>query len=264
MSLHFYFCFSQYNEAEYEKADKINCRIKFNCSAQDYHQSILLFTKALSLDPSNPIFWTNRAMAKMKLEEFGGAASDASHAIDIDHACVKAYYRRALSRLAILKPTQAVPDFRMVLKLDPTNAIARKQLEETLKLIRRIEFEKAISVGEQEKISKKIIDMIKTDAVPMDKGYEGPMPNYNEVDGRYEPTKDFVEGLIEMFKDGGKLPRRLCWEIILGCKNAVEAELSMVETTIEKGVVCDVVGDTHGVSLAIRKIIRRFNSWTTG
>lgn len=185
----------------------------------------------------------------MKLEEFGGAASDTTHAIDLDPSCVKAYYRRALSRLAILKPTQAVPDFRMVLKLDPANAIAKKQLDETLKLIRRIEFEKAISVGEQEKISKKIIDMIKTDAAPMDKSYEGPLPEFNQVDGRYEPTKEFVESLIKYFKDGGKLPRRLCWEIILGCKDAVEAELSLVETTIEKGVTCDVVGDTHGVSV---------------
>jgi hypothetical protein len=127
--------------------------------------------------------------------------------------------------------------------------VARKQLDETLKLIRRIEFEKAISVGEQEKISKKIIELIKTDSVPMDADYAGPTPSYDEPSGRYRPTKEFVEGMIQLFKDGGKLPKRLCWEVVLGCKDAVESELSLVETVVEKGVVCDVVGDTHGVSV---------------
>jgi tetratricopeptide (TPR) repeat protein len=58
-------------------------------AAQDYHHSIELFTKALSLDPSNPVFWTNRAMAKMKLEEYGGAALDATRAIELDKNNVK-------------------------------------------------------------------------------------------------------------------------------------------------------------------------------
>lgn len=54
--------------------------------------------------------------------------------------------------------------------------------------------------------------------------------------------------MIESFKTGGKLPKRVVWEIILGVKDAVDKERSMVERTVEEGVVCDVVGDTHGVS----------------
>jgi serine/threonine-protein phosphatase 5 len=83
----------------------------------------------------------------------------------------------------------------------------------------------------------------------MDADYAGPTPSFDEPSGRYRPTKEFVEGVIQLFKDGGKLPKRLCWEIVLGCKDAVESELSLVETVVEKGVVCDVVGDTHGVSV---------------
>lgn len=55
--------------------------------------------------------------------------------------------------------------------------------------------------------------------------------------------------MIESFKTGGKLPKRVVWEIILGAKSVVDTERSMVERTVDEGVVCDVVGDTHGVSI---------------
>jgi hypothetical protein len=54
--------------------------------------------------------------------------------------------------------------------------------------------------------------------------------------------------MIEAFKTGGKLPKRVVWEIILGVKAIVDKERSMVSRTVEEGVVCDVIGDTHGVS----------------
>lgn len=162
---------------------------------------------------------------------------------------MQAFYRRAISQLAILRPTLAVTDFKHVLKLDPKNSLARTQLETTLKLIRRIEFEKAISVGDQETASSQIARLIKDGAVPFEKGnWNGPVPEYDEKEGRYKVSREFVEGMIEEFKKGGKLPKRLVYEIVLGCKEALVKEKSLVDIKIEKGVHCDVVGDTHGVS----------------
>jgi len=54
--------------------------------------------------------------------------------------------------------------------------------------------------------------------------------------------------MIEAFKTGGKLPKRVVWEIILGVKGVVDTERSMVSRTVDEGVVCDIIGDTHGVS----------------
>ena len=90
--------------------------------------------------------------------------------------------------------------------------------------------------------------MLSQDSVPMDTSYTGPTPEYDSTTKRYKPTKEFVEGMIQMFKDGGKLPKRLCFEIVLGCKEALDKENSLVEVEIGKGVKCDIVGDTHGVS----------------
>ncbi len=58
-------------------------------TAQYYSRGIELFTCALALDPKNPVFWVNRAAAKMKLEEYGGAATDATQAIGLDAGNVK-------------------------------------------------------------------------------------------------------------------------------------------------------------------------------
>lgn len=54
--------------------------------------------------------------------------------------------------------------------------------------------------------------------------------------------------MIEAFKTGGKLPKRVVWEIILGVKGIVDKERSMVSRVVDEGVVCDIIGDTHGVS----------------
>lgn len=90
--------------------------------------------------------------------------------------------------------------------------------------------------------------MLSQDSVPMDPSYTGPTPTYDPSTKRYKPTKEFVEGMIQMFKDGGKLPKRLCFEVVLGCKEALDREESLVEVEVGKGVKCDIVGDTHGVS----------------
>lgn len=81
-------------------------------------------------------------MAKAKMEEHGGAIADASKALQLNPAYSKAYYRRGLSYLSILRPTDAVPDFKKALEIEPGNKAVREQLNATVKLIRRIEFEK--------------------------------------------------------------------------------------------------------------------------
>ncbi|KAJ9127344.1 hypothetical protein QFC24_000751 [Naganishia onofrii] len=239
------------SEDEAAQAQKLKAEANKAFSQQHYSEATELFTQAIRLNPRESVFFGNRAMARMKMEEYGGAVADTTKAIELDPTNVKAYYRRALSRLAILQPMLAVPDFRHVLKLDPGNKLAREQLEAAVKLIRRIEFEKAIAVGDSESTSAKILRMITSDSVPMDNSYTGPMPEYDSSTKRYTPTKEFVKGMIQLFKDGGKLPKRICWEIVLGCKEALDRENSLVEVDIGKGVKCDIVGDTHGVALTL-------------
>ncbi|KAF9482124.1 hypothetical protein BDN70DRAFT_781784, partial [Pholiota conissans] len=89
----------------------------------------------------------------MKLEEYGYALTDASQAIALDPKYAKAYFRRATCYMQIMKPQMAVADFKKILALEPHNETVRSQMVATQKLIRKIEFEKAIEVeGEKDPV----------------------------------------------------------------------------------------------------------------
>ncbi|ORX34306.1 putative phospho protein phosphatase [Kockovaella imperatae] len=233
-----------------EMALEIKGRANKAFAGKDFTLSIDLYTEAIALNPKDATFWNNRAMSKAKMEEHGAAIADASRAIDLNPSYAKAYYRRGVSQLAILRPSDAVPDFKKALELDPSNRAIREQLQATIKLMRRIEFEKAISTGEAESITAKCLSLIASGSCILDtssKSADMPLPTIpSDPNGRYEPTEAFVTGMIESFKSGGKIPKRVAWEIILGVYDLVVKEKSLVYVTIPKGATCDVVGDTHG------------------
>lgn len=118
--------------------------------------------------------------------------------------------------------------------------------------IRQIEFEKAISVGDTETSTAECRRKIADGACPMPTSYTGPLPTPPSDEqgegGRWKLTKEFVESMISWFKDEKPLPKRLVWEIVLQCHDALKAERSLVEVDIPEGMTVDVIGDTHGAS----------------
>ncbi len=104
-------------------------------------------------------------------------------------------------------------------------------------------------MGETETASSKCLKLLSSGGCALDlngKPDDMPLPIIPEdPNGRYKPTSDFVEGMIKSFKNGGKVPKRVAWEIVLGCKEVVEKERSLVEVTVPEGVICDVVGDSE-------------------
>ena len=67
---------------------------------------------------------------------------------------------RAMCHIQILKPQSAIADLKKVLALEPQNAQVRKELESTQKLVRRIEFEKAIEVEEEKSAVDRCLEII--------------------------------------------------------------------------------------------------------
>jgi len=87
------------------------------------------------------------------------------------------------------------------------------------------------------------------EGMEVEKDYTGPrLEEYIDSKGkkRAKPTKEFVQGMIEHFKNGGLIPRRYVWQIALGCEEELLKHQSLVEVTIAEGESCDVIGDTHG------------------
>lgn len=85
----------------------------------------------------------------------------------------------------------------------------------------------------------------------MESSYNG--PKLLQEDGKYQISLEFVQQMIEWYKDGKSLPRRYVWEIVLGAYDQFLKEDSLVDVRIEEGMTIDVIGDVHGSSRSPRR-----------
>ncbi|KAG6828209.1 hypothetical protein H0H92_008782 [Tricholoma furcatifolium] len=232
--------------SEEDKAEALRLKASANkaFTSHNFLAAAKLYSQAIEKNPNEPTLWCNRAYARMKLEEYGYALSDATHAIQLDSRYAKAYYRRATCYMQILKPGSAVSDFKKVLALEPKNEAVRAQLVSTQKLIRKIEFEKAIEMEGEKSPVERCYEIIAEGGCDVDKDYAG--PKLTLVDGKYTITYEFIQSMIKWFKDGKTLPKRYVWEIVLGAHEHFVKSESMVTVNLEEGVTCDVIGDVHG------------------
>ncbi|KAG8909541.1 hypothetical protein FRC01_006869, partial [Tulasnella sp. 417] len=143
--------------------------------ANAFAEAAKLYGQAIEKNPLDSTLFCNRAYTRMKMEENGYAIADATRAIELDPKYVKAYYRRALCQLSIIKPQLALADLKMVVKLDPSNKLGKAQLEATQKLIKRMQFEAAIEMGEEESSIVRCQEVIKDGGCEIDRNYTGPM-----------------------------------------------------------------------------------------
>jgi serine/threonine-protein phosphatase 5 len=59
-------------------------------------------------------------------------------------------------------------------------------------------------------------------------------------------TLEFINDMIERFKNGKTLPKKYVFQIILAVMDIVKKEPTMVETEVKEGEEITVCGDTHG------------------
>lgn len=133
--------------------------------------------------------------------------------------------------------------------------VARKQLEATQKLQRRIEFEKAIETEEEETAVERVMDTIRNGGCEVEASYTGPrLPEASAADAakgkKFGIDAEFIEKMEEWFKSGKYLAKRIVWEIVLGCFEACVQEESLREVVLNENMTCDVIGDTHGMVLS--------------
>ena len=121
-----------------------------------------MYTKAIETDGAVAAYYANRAFAYIKEEWYGYAVADATKAIELDSSYVKGYYRRAMANMALGKYKDGLKDFRACSKLAPQDADARKNLAECEKVVRRIEFENAISV---DKDTRQVSDTLEVESI---------------------------------------------------------------------------------------------------
>uniref|UniRef100_A0A8K9XBH4 RNA polymerase II-associated protein 3 n=1 Tax=Oncorhynchus mykiss TaxID=8022 RepID=A0A8K9XBH4_ONCMY len=93
-----------------------------------YEDAIECYTRGMGADPYNPVLPTNRAACFFRLKKFAVAESDCNLSIALDSNYFKAFARRGASRFALQHYESALEDYVMVLKLDPGNLEAHKEV----------------------------------------------------------------------------------------------------------------------------------------
>ncbi|OJD29196.1 serine threonine protein phosphatase ppt1 [Diplodia corticola] len=212
----------------------------------DWPAAIDFYTQAIEVYDKEPSFYTNRAQANIKLEAYGFAVVDANKAIELDPNNVKAYYRRAVANTAILKHHDALRDWKIVVKKNPNDKVAKLQHAECEKVVKRDAFLKAIEVSD----APSAIEGLDLDNMVVEDGYDGARMEGTNM------TKEFIEDMIQRFKDGKKIHRKYVYQIIIAVKELVYNEPTMVEYDVPEGTKITVCGDTHGQFFDLLEIFR--------
>ncbi|OJD22087.1 hypothetical protein ACJ73_06568, partial [Blastomyces percursus] len=84
-----------------EESEKLKSQGNAAMSRKDYPTAISLYTQALSIAPSNPIYLSNRAAAYSASGNHSKAAEDAEIAVAADPKYVKGWSRLGLARFAL-------------------------------------------------------------------------------------------------------------------------------------------------------------------
>lgn len=157
----------------------------------------------------------------------------------------QAFYRRAVANTAILNSREALKDFKTVVKIEPNNKDAKLKLAECEKIVRRVEFLRAIEVGDP----PSAFEGLDIDSITIDTAYDG-------VRLEDSMTQEFIDDMITRFKDGKQLHRKFVYQIIAAVRKIVYDEPTMVEMEIGTGHQLTVCGDTHGQYFDLLEIFR--------
>ena len=150
-----------------------------------------------------------------------------------------------MANTAILNSQEALKDFKSVVKKDPNNKDAKLKLAECQKIVKHVEFLKAIEVGDP----PSALEGLDIDSIEVDANYDGAKLG-NEM------TPEFINDMIERFKNGKKLHRKYVYQIIAAVRKIVYDEPTMVEMEVPEGHKLTVCGDTHGQYFDLLELFR--------
>lgn len=92
-------------------------------------EAIGKYSEAIALDPSNQVFYCNRAAAHSKLNNHYAAIEDCKRAIDMNPNYGKAYGRMGLAYSNVDKHKEATDCFEKALQLEPDNESYKTNLQ---------------------------------------------------------------------------------------------------------------------------------------
>jgi serine/threonine-protein phosphatase 5 len=133
-----------------------------------------------------------------------------------------------------------------VVKKAPNDKDAKLKLAECEKIVRRVEFFRAIEVED----APSAAEGLDLDSMVVEADYDGARLE-NEM------TPEFIDDMLERFKNGKKIHKKYVYQIIIAVQKIVYEEPTMVEMEIEDDALLTVCGDTHGLWLLVSYSMRK-------
>lgn len=266
-----------------EKATDFKERGNQELDRGHFLQAIELYTEGLKYQPKSPIILSNRALAFIKIENYGLALLDSDQAIESDPAYAKGYYRRASANFALHHFKLARKDFRAVCKLTPKSKDARSKLAEVEREIREEAFAKAIEADQTAPLSSTYDPA----TIDIPSSYDGPHPaadgallaDMEAESALFQPgclSRDFVMAACQYFKHQNLIHRRYVARILLSARTYFSSLPSLIEIDVPTDppshdvfAAADapplpprvtVCGDTHGQYYDVLNIFDK-NGW---
>ncbi|XP_058834454.1 uncharacterized protein LOC131691809 [Topomyia yanbarensis] len=87
--------------------------------AANFTEAILHYTHAIKLNPNDPILFSNRSLAFLKMQQYYYANEDADKAIALNPTWAKGYYRKAEVYIAVGQYETALLSYAKALQLQP-------------------------------------------------------------------------------------------------------------------------------------------------
>lgn len=119
--------------------------------------------------------------------------------------------------------------------MQPNDKDAKLKLAECEKIVKKVEFFRAIEVGDEPSAA----EGLDLDAMVVE-------PEYDGVRLEKEMTPEFITDMLERFKNGKKIHKKYVYQIVIEVKKIVYDEATMVEMEVEDDAKLTVCGDTHG------------------
>lgn len=189
--------------------------------------------------PRNPylqIYYSNRAMCHIKMENYGSAVLDSSKAISINKDFEKGWYRRGIAHLALGKVKDAQADFMQLCKLKPQDRDAREKLQHCKKIIAEEKFAKAIA-SDKTKPPSETVDL---KSMIVDSSYDGPVYETGKL------TPDVLKHLLQYQKDQKNIAKKYAYQIVLDMIALLKDMGTLVDISVPDDGEFTVCGDVHG------------------
>lgn len=117
-----------------DKAKAAEAKAKGNTAftAKDFKEAIKHFTEAISHDPTDHVFFSNRSACFASLEQYEKALEDGTECVKLKPDWAKGYTRKGLAEFFLQKYDDAAETYKAGLKLAPEDAVLKEGLQKAM------------------------------------------------------------------------------------------------------------------------------------